>query len=184
MASLVQKPILVESSVGLELNGTYSHLQPLAHEVFLGSHKLATFSTGRKSLSSQDISFKPLPSDSFKIHLNPCLIHTTKRSNIVRSLYSSGDGSVGDSKLQQVLVDMVRIQVGKVRMVEFVDERSQHLRSIADEATFEFDQIAYRTMKGLDATGSRVRDAFSRFLLELSVLFASFLFQYSVLWCA
>lgn len=87
--------------------------------------------------------------------------HGNKHSLLaIQSVYGTGsagsDGLSGDNKVQQMLVDMVRIQVGKVRMTELVDERSQHLRNIADEASFEFDRIAYRTMKGLDATGSRV----------------------------
>ncbi|KAI5072168.1 hypothetical protein GOP47_0012274 [Adiantum capillus-veneris] len=79
---------------------------------------------------------------------------------VIASSYGPGskssDGTSGDTKVQQMLVDMVRIQVGKVRMIEFVDERSQHLRNIADDVVLEYDRIAYRTMKDFDASGSRV----------------------------
>ncbi|MCO5558574.1 hypothetical protein L7F22_012159 [Adiantum nelumboides] len=79
---------------------------------------------------------------------------------VIKSSYGprskSSDGTSGDPKVQQMLVDMVRIQVGKVRMIEFVDERSQHLRNIADDVVLEYDRIAYRTMKDFDASGSRV----------------------------
>ncbi|KAH7416555.1 hypothetical protein KP509_14G096400 [Ceratopteris richardii] len=68
----------------------------------------------------------------------------------------SSDGAAGDPKVQQMLVDMVRIQVGKARMIEFVEERSQNLRNIADDVILEYNRIAYRTMKGFDASGSRV----------------------------
>jgi hypothetical protein len=55
-----------------------------------------------------------------------------------------------------MLVEMVQIQIGKSRMTDFVDERSQHMRNIAQDTFDQHDRIAYRTMKGLDATGSRV----------------------------
>lgn len=62
----------------------------------------------------------------------------------------------GDPRVQQMLVEMVQIQLGKTRMNDFVDERSEYMRSIAEEAQREYNRIALRTMKGLDATGSRV----------------------------
>ncbi|KAJ7552834.1 hypothetical protein O6H91_06G072100 [Diphasiastrum complanatum] len=69
---------------------------------------------------------------------------------------SQSDAMGGDSKVQKMLVEMLQIQVGKARMSDFVDERSQYLRNIAQEAHEEYDRIAYRTMKEFEATGSRV----------------------------
>ncbi|CAM6095054.1 unnamed protein product [Calypogeia fissa] len=79
----------------------------------------------------------------------------------VHCAYSSdarpGDDAMGgDPRVQQMLVEMVQIQLGKTRMNDFVDERSEYMRSIAEEAQREYNRIALRTMKGLDATGSRV----------------------------
>ncbi|KAL3697896.1 hypothetical protein R1sor_011972 [Riccia sorocarpa] len=79
----------------------------------------------------------------------------------VRCSYSSGssrsdDGLGGDSRVQQMLVEMVQIQVGKARMNDFVDERSEYMRTIAEEAQRDYNRIAMRTMKNLDETGSRV----------------------------
>mgnify|MGYP000329521110 FL=1 len=177
MAPLAHKPIFVEASVGLKIDRTCSHLQPLVHKVFLSSHKLTAVAGKNSHSILLDVFYKPHYSSSYKICIKPCLHHFRKRSTKVRSLYGSDDGVVGDSKLQQVLVDMVRIQVGKVRMIEFVDERSQYLRNIADEATFEYDQIAYRTMKGLDATGSRVRDLLLQIFLGFLISSAIHLFD-------
>lgn len=82
---------------------------------------------------------------------------------ITRCEYGSkggGDDSVGgDARVQQMLVEMVQIQIGKSRMSDFVDERSQHMRNIAQDTFDQYDRIAYRTMKGLDASGSRVSRA-------------------------
>lgn len=93
--------------------------------------------------------------------LKPNVLEKRQPLLVIASSYvphhsGSSDGTSGDPKVQQMLVDMVRIQVGKARMIEFVDERSQHLRSIADDVVLEYDRIAYRTMKGFDASGSRV----------------------------
>jgi len=71
----------------------------------------------------------------------------------IRCQYGGGGG---DSQIQQMLVEMVQIQIGKSRMSDFVDERSQHMRNIAQDTFDQHDRIAYRTMKGLDATGSKV----------------------------
>lgn len=118
-------------------------------------------STGQWSIASRTL----VDSRHFGMVINPLnpvvfFKHRNKKPLLeIHSVYgpgSAGSDATGDAKVQQILVDMVRIQVGKARMTELVDERSQHLRNIADEASFEFDRIAYRTMKGLDATGSRV----------------------------
>lgn len=68
----------------------------------------------------------------------------------------SDDSLGGDPEVQRMLVEMLQIQIGKTCMSDFVDERSQHMRNIAQDTFDQYDRIAYRTMKGLDATGSRV----------------------------
>jgi hypothetical protein len=88
-----------------------------------------------------------------------------EKSNIVtkpRCVHSSSEGvnnddaMGGDPRVQQMLVEMVQIQMGKTRMSDFVGERSQYMRSIAQETHQQYDRIAYRTMKGLDDTSARV----------------------------
>lgn len=94
------------------------------------------------------------------------------RRTQLRCAYSSGssrsdDAMGGDPRVQQMLVEMVQIQLGKARMNDFVDERSEYMRMIADEAQREYNRIAMRTMKGLDATGSRVSQLQRTHLLSL-----------------
>lgn len=88
-----------------------------------------------------------------------------EKSNIVtkpQCVHSSSEGvnnddaMGGDPRVQQMLVEMVQIQMGKTRMSDFVGERSQYMRNIAQETHQQYDRIAYRTMKGLDDTGARV----------------------------
>jgi hypothetical protein len=71
---------------------------------------------------------------------------------------NNDDAMGGDPRVQQMLVEMVQIQMGKTRMSDFVGERSQYMRSIAQETHQQYDRIAYRTMKGLDDTGARVSE--------------------------
>lgn len=79
----------------------------------------------------------------------------TKRKSLP-STRASMDYGDGDPGVQQLLVEMLRLQMGRVRMNDFVEERSQHMREIADQSTVELNRIANRTMKGVDKAGSRV----------------------------
>lgn len=55
---------------------------------------------------------------------------------------------------------MVQLQTGKMRVTEFVDERSKHLSDIAAQAKEEYDKIAQDAMRNLDEAGSKVPDIF------------------------
>jgi len=66
-----------------------------------------------------------------------------------------GDGK-GDQQVQDALVGMVRLQAGKLRVSEFVDERSKLLSEIADQAKEEYDKIAQDAMRTMDEAGSKV----------------------------
>eukprot|EP00270_Netrium_digitus_P016770 TRINITY_DN6059_c0_g1_i4.p1 TRINITY_DN6059_c0_g1~~TRINITY_DN6059_c0_g1_i4.p1 ORF type:complete len:294 (+),score=50.54 TRINITY_DN6059_c0_g1_i4:166-1047(+) len=68
----------------------------------------------------------------------------------------SSSSAEGDAQVQQMLVDMLRVQMGKSRVVDFLDERSQYMRNIARDSNNEFNAIAIRTMKGVDAVGTRL----------------------------
>lgn len=62
--------------------------------------------------------------------------------------------------MQDMLVGMVQLQTGKMRVTEFVDERSKHLSDIAAQAKEEYDKIAQDAMRNLDEAGSKVPDIF------------------------
>lgn len=66
-----------------------------------------------------------------------------------------GDGK-GDEQVQDMLVGMVRLQAGKMRVTEFVDERSKLLSDIADQAKEEYDKIAQDAMGKMDEASSKV----------------------------
>lgn len=58
--------------------------------------------------------------------------------------------------MQDALVGMVRLQTGKLRVSEFVDERSKLLSEIADQAKEEYDRIAQDAMRSMDEASSKV----------------------------
>eukprot|EP01018_Ginkgo_biloba_P034286 Gb_09294 [translate_table: standard] len=62
----------------------------------------------------------------------------------------------GDKKTQELLVEIAMLQAEKVRVTEFMAERSAHLSQIADQANSEIDQIAEETMKGMDEAGFKI----------------------------
>ena len=72
MAPLAHKPIFVEASVGLKIDRTCSHLQPLVHKVFLSSHKLTAVAGKNSHSILLDVFYKPHYSSSYKICIKPC----------------------------------------------------------------------------------------------------------------
>ncbi|CAM6128248.1 unnamed protein product [Calypogeia fissa] len=70
---------------------------------------------------------------------------------------SSGEGQGdGDKYMQDLLVDLLRLETGKARVNEFVEDRSKFLTEIAQQANEEFDRIAEEAKKGMDEAGSKV----------------------------
>ncbi|GJP68269.1 hypothetical protein CLOP_g25003 [Closterium sp. NIES-67] len=66
------------------------------------------------------------------------------------------EGARKSDEVQRMLVDIVRLQMGEVRMNSLVEERSARLRSIARDSHEQLDRIADRTMKGVDDLSDRV----------------------------
>lgn len=64
---------------------------------------------------------------------------------------------VGNKQVQDQLVKMLRLQTGKMRVRDFVDERSSYLTDIAEQAKAEGDKIAEDTLRSIDEAGSKVR---------------------------
>lgn len=62
----------------------------------------------------------------------------------------------GDKQVQDILVGMVRLQAGKMRVSEFVDDRSKMLSDIADQAKEEYDKIAQDAMRTMDEASSKI----------------------------
>ncbi|BFI30827.1 hypothetical protein MPTK2_3g15860 [Marchantia polymorpha subsp. ruderalis] len=77
----------------------------------------------------------------------------------VRAQSSSGGDGVeksGDKEVQEMLVEIVRLETGKVRVNEFVEEQAKHLADIAETANEEYARIAEEARRSMDAAGSKV----------------------------
>lgn len=64
--------------------------------------------------------------------------------------------SEGDIKKQELLARIAMLQAQKVRLTDYLDERSAYLTQFAEEANAEFDKIGEDALKGLDEASSRV----------------------------
>ena len=62
----------------------------------------------------------------------------------------------GDKRRQEVLAQIAMLQAQKVRITDFLDERSAYLTKFAKDADSEFDLIGQNAMKELDAVGDQV----------------------------
>lgn len=68
---------------------------------------------------------------------------------------SSSDGK-GDIRQQELLATIALLQTQKLRLTEYLDERSAYLTQFAEEANTEMDQIGENALKELDEAGARV----------------------------
>ncbi|CAN8259989.1 unnamed protein product [Cochlearia groenlandica] len=93
--------------------------------------------------------------------------HSTYRTQFL-CLSKSGDGTSdsdsdpdtpkpeGDTKRQELLARIAMLQTSKVRLTDFLDERSDYLTKFAEEANAEFDKVGEDAMKDLDEASSRI----------------------------
>lgn len=62
----------------------------------------------------------------------------------------------GDTRKQELLAQMAMLQARKVRLTDYLDEKSAYLTQFGEEANTEFDKIREDALKGLDEAGERV----------------------------
>ncbi|ESQ49168.1 hypothetical protein EUTSA_v10021354mg [Eutrema salsugineum] len=62
----------------------------------------------------------------------------------------------GDTRRQELLARIAMLQTSKVRLTDFLDERSDYLTKFAEEANAEFDKVGEDAMKDLDEASSRI----------------------------
>ncbi|MCD9558514.1 hypothetical protein HAX54_015913 [Datura stramonium] len=68
---------------------------------------------------------------------------------------SDSDGK-GDTRQQELLATIALLQTQKVRLTEYLDERSAYLTQFAEEANTEMEQIGENALKELDEAGARI----------------------------
>ncbi|KAI5325806.1 hypothetical protein L3X38_034880 [Prunus dulcis] len=64
----------------------------------------------------------------------------------------------GDTRKQDLLVRIAMLQAQKVRLTDYLDERSEYLTKFGEEATAEFDKIGEDALKDLDEASTRIMD--------------------------
>ncbi|KAL5072850.1 hypothetical protein RYX36_011834 [Vicia faba] len=62
----------------------------------------------------------------------------------------------GDVQSQELLAQIAMIQTQKVRLTDFLDERSEYLTQFGEEAKAEIDKIGEDALKGLDEASDRI----------------------------
>ncbi|MQL77103.1 hypothetical protein Taro_009496 [Colocasia esculenta] len=77
-------------------------------------------------------------------------------SNGGSSSPSSSSPSEGDRRKQELLARIAMLQTQKVRLTEFLDERSDYLTQFAEDANAEFDQIGEDALRELDEASARI----------------------------
>jgi len=96
---------------------------------------------------------------------NHGFFHTREPSNTKNSILclcksndsdSEASPPEGDTKKQELLARIAMLQTQKVRLTDYLDERSAYLTQFAEEANAEFDKIGEDALKGLDEAGARV----------------------------
>ncbi|OIW07531.1 hypothetical protein TanjilG_14477 [Lupinus angustifolius] len=62
----------------------------------------------------------------------------------------------GDTRKQDLLAQIAMLQARKVRVTDYIDDRSAYLTQFGDEAKTELDKIGEDALKGLDEAGERI----------------------------
>ncbi|XP_010256664.1 PREDICTED: uncharacterized protein LOC104597001 [Nelumbo nucifera] len=89
---------------------------------------------------------------------------TKKRISILPLSKASDAGSEsspppeGDARKQELLARIAMLQAQKVRLTDYLDERSAYLTQFAEDANAEFDEIGENALKDLDEAGARIME--------------------------
>ncbi|KAK8491381.1 hypothetical protein V6N13_015199 [Hibiscus sabdariffa] len=71
---------------------------------------------------------------------------------------SDSDPEEGDTRKQELLAQIAMLQAQKVRLTDYLDERSAYLTQFAEEANAEFDKVGEDALKGLEEAGERIME--------------------------
>ncbi|XP_058734474.1 uncharacterized protein LOC131606229 [Vicia villosa] len=82
-----------------------------------------------------------------------CLCSPTNNSNDESDSNSKPEGDV---QSQELLAQIAMIQTQKVRLTDFLDERSEYLTQFGEEAKAEIDKIGEDALQGLDEASDRI----------------------------
>ncbi|MBA0577800.1 uncharacterized protein LOC105786535 [Gossypium raimondii] len=90
---------------------------------------------------------------------------TTYTKNPILCLSKSNDSESdsdpepeGDTRKQDLLAQIAMLQAQKVRLTDYLDERSAYLTQFAEEANAEFDKVGEDALKGLEEASERIME--------------------------
>ncbi|KAG9453922.1 hypothetical protein H6P81_006826 [Aristolochia fimbriata] len=66
--------------------------------------------------------------------------------------------SEGDKRKQELLAKIAQLQAEKVRLTDYLDDRSAYLTQFAEDANAEFDEVAENARKGLEEASDRIME--------------------------
>lgn len=120
------------------------------------------------------IALKAIQASSFALHHNNVRLPHTRASSVLcfcsKSNKNEPDNSQpppeGDAQSQELLAQIAMLQTQKVRLTDFLDERSAYLAQFGEEAKAEFDKIGEDALKGLDEAGARITANIESQMLE------------------
>lgn len=72
----------------------------------------------------------------------------------------------GDVQSQELLAQIAMLQTEKVRLTDFIDERSAYLSQFGEEAKAEYDKVGEDALKGLDEATARITANIESQMLE------------------
>lgn len=117
------------------------------------------------------VAVKIIMQTSFNHPSNPMHLLPTFHTNTLRKLCSltlcrstsNGSGSggsqpEGDLKKQELLAKIAMLQTQKLRLTDYLDERSAYLTQFAEEASAEIDAIGENALKDLDEASARIME--------------------------
>uniref|UniRef100_A0A2N9FAL2 Uncharacterized protein n=1 Tax=Fagus sylvatica TaxID=28930 RepID=A0A2N9FAL2_FAGSY len=112
------------------------------------------------------IAFKTIQT-SFTATKHAFFFHTGRPSNTKSSFLclskpndsnSEASSPEGDTRKQDLLARIAMLQAQKVRLTDYLDERSAYLTQFGEETNAEFDKIGEDALKGLDEASSRIME--------------------------
>ncbi|XP_004514946.1 uncharacterized protein [Cicer arietinum] len=117
-------------------------LNPIFHRFFYPTNTTTTFSTilhhNNNNIRRRSCVFL-------------CLCTNSNDSNS-----SSNSEPEGDVQSQELLAQIAMLQTQKVRLTDYLDERSEYLTQFGEEAKAEIDKIGEDALKGLDEASDRI----------------------------
>ncbi|KAG5060315.1 hypothetical protein JHK87_001344 [Glycine soja] len=139
-----------------------------------GNERFKTLPFGRNQIHFSDekmialkainASFTPTSTAHTLHHHHARLPHTARASSLLCFCSKSNNNEPDDSQpppqgnaqSQELLVQIAMLQTQKIRLTDFLDERSAYLAQFGEEAKAEFDKIGEDALKGLDEAGARL----------------------------